>query len=90
MLHCVFRVKKNGPCSLSESVRNSHTEVYRCTKINDLSLSLSRPGLNAAVVLLVLLLSVPLQLLLSHLVSLSSPAAEAGDITDARTEAMEQ
>jgi hemimethylated DNA binding protein len=48
-----------------------------------------RIGLNAAVVLLVLLLSVPLQLLLSHLVSVSS-SAEAGDVADARTEAMEQ
>jgi hemimethylated DNA binding protein len=52
-----------------------------------------RIGMNAAVVLLVLLLSVPLQLLLSSSLS-SSPSVEqgddSGDVTDARTEAVEQ
>ena len=50
-------------------------------------------GMNAAVVLLVLLLSVPLQLLLSSSLS-SSPSVEqgdnGGDVTGPRAEAVEQ
>ena len=47
--------------------------------------------MNAAVVLLLLLLSVPLQLFLSNLVAMST-TEEAGerDISNARTEAVEQ
>ncbi|CAI8048688.1 F-box only protein 21 [Geodia barretti] len=52
-----------------------------------------RIGMNAAVVLLVLLLSVPLQLLLSSSLS-SSPSVEqgdnSGDVTGPRAEAVEQ
>lgn len=47
-------------------------------------------GVNAAVVLLILLLSVPLQLILSHLVAMSPTTEGRGDITEARSEAMEQ
>ena len=72
--------------------------ILPVTSLSSLSPSLpsflhfhSLPGINTAVVILLLLLSIPLQLFLSNLVALST-TEEAGerDISDARTEAVEQ
>jgi len=48
------------------------------------------PGMNAAVVLVALLLAVPVQLLVSHYISKSYEAGEDSGITEVRAAAIKQ